>query len=263
MSRHQLPVLMYHSIGGPVPERLAELSVPATRLDEQLAALVSDGWRLTGLTEALHRHAAGERVVGLTFDDAYVDFLDTALPLLERHAATSTLYVPTRDLGGHASWLVDGAGLALLDATQVATVADRGQEVGSHGARHVPLDVVARHRALAELVESRRQLQDVTGREVVSFCYPHGYHSRRLRDQVRRAGYLNACTIGHRTSPPGEDRWAVSRLLAGPDLDGDALLRLVRGERTRRVVPALKRAATPGWRATRRTVLATTGATWT
>ena len=251
-----LSVLMYHSVGGPLPARLDELVVPATDLDEHLAALVDDGWSLVGLTEALAR--PGDRVVALTFDDGYTDFLHTALPVLERHGARSTLYVPTRDLGGCASWLPDGGDLALLDAAGVAEVAARGQEIGSHGAQHVPMDVLPAAVADAHLRESRRVLEDVAGRPVRSFCYPHGYHSRRLRERVRRAGYLNACAIGHRSSPAGEDPWAISRLMVRPGTGGRDLVALARGSRAAGPVPALKRLAAPAWRATRRTALAWT-----
>ena len=260
--RRPLPVLMYHSVGGPVPDRLRELSVPADRLDEQLGALVVAGYALLGLTEALARHARGEQVVALTFDDGYTDFLDDGAPVLARHGACSTLYVPSRHLGGHATWLPDGGHLAILDTGAVREVADLGHEVGSHGAVHVPLDVLPSALAGAQLRESRRVLEDAVERRVESFCYPHGYHSRRLRELVRRAGYRNACAIGHRTSPPGEDPWAVSRLLVGPDHDARAVLDLVRGDGPHGPAPALKRLATPAWRATRRTALAT-GRTWT
>lgn len=258
-----LPVLMYHSVGGPLPARLRELSVPAERLDEQLGSLAATGHAIVGLTEALERHARGERVVALTFDDGYTDFLDQAVPVLARHGARSTLYVPSRHLGGHATWLPDGGHLEILDAAGVAEVATLGHEVGSHGAVHVPLDVLPRALAAAQLRESRHVLEDAVGGPVLSFCYPHGYHARPLREQVRRAGYRNACAIGHRTSPPGEDPWSVSRLLVGPDHDGAAVLDLVRGGRPRGPAPVFKRLATPAWRATRRTVLTTRGKTWT
>lgn len=260
--RSRLPVLMYHSVGGAMPPRLRDLSVPADRLAEQLAALVDAGYALVGLTEALDRHAEGDRVAALTFDDGYTDFLEVAVPVLARLEARSSLYVPTRHLGGHATWLPDGGHLEILGADALRAVADLGHEIGSHGAVHVPLDVLPGPVAAAQLRESRSALEDATGRRVDSFCYPHGYHSRRLREHVRRAGYRNACTIGHRTSPAGEDPWAVSRLLVGPDHDAAAVLRLVREGGPGGAAPVLKRLATPAWRATRRTALAT-GRTWT
>ena len=63
------------------------------------------GLDIVSLDEALDRLAApspGRRFVVLTFDDAYKDNLRHALPILRRHEAPFTLYVPTA--------LVDGVG---------------------------------------------------------------------------------------------------------------------------------------------------------
>lgn len=257
-----LPVLMYHSIGGPMPERLADLSVPAERLREQATALLDSGHRLLGLDAALAARARGERVAALTFDDGYPDFLHTALPLLEELGAGATLYVPTRHLGGTTTWLPD-ADLPLMDAEQVAAVATRpGIEVGSHAARHVPLDVLPARDLVSEVVESADAIADIVGRAPSGFCYPHGYHSAPVRRAVREAGFGHACAIGHRVSPPEEDPWAISRVLVAPHHDAEALLDLVEG----RVVPggrAFRAVATPPWRWTRRVVLRATGRSWT
>ncbi|GAA4121688.1 polysaccharide deacetylase family protein [Nocardioides fonticola] len=255
-------MLMYHSIGGPMPDRLSELSVPAPRLREHLDALRSAGYRLLGLDAALAARAAGERVVALTFDDGYPDFLHAALPILEEHDAGATLYVPTRHLGGRTTWLPD-ADLPLLDAEEVAAIARRpGIEVGSHAARHVPLDVLPAGDLMTEVAESAAVLGELVDGPVAGFCYPHGYHAPAVRSAVRAAGFTHACAIGHRVSPPGEDPWALSRLLAGPQHDAAALLDLVE----QRVVPggaAFRAVAGPPWRWTRRVVHRTTGRWWT
>lgn len=262
-----LAVLMYHAVGSPMPPGLAELSVPPALLAEQLAALVDAGHELVGLTEALGRRSdeqgSGRPVVALTFDDAYADFLDAAVPVLAEVGARATLYAPTRHLGGTAAWLPGrGAELPLLSPDGLREVAAAGHEVGSHGAVHVPMDVLPRPVAAAQLGESRAVLEEVLGRRVASFCYPHGYASAVLARQVHAAGYDNACVIGHRLSPAGEDPLRVSRLLVGPHHDPAAVVDLVAGRGPRSVVPALKRAATPAWRATRRTARLA-GATWT
>ncbi|MDN4174795.1 polysaccharide deacetylase family protein [Nocardioides sp. SOB77] len=258
-----LPVLMYHAVGSPMPPGLGELSVPPGLLAEQLSALAGAGYELLGLTDALAARGSGRKVVGLTFDDGYRDFLDAAVPVLADLRAGATLYVPSRNVGGTADWLPgSGAALPLLDARGVAAVAELGIEVGSHGAVHVPMDVLPRAVAASHLGESRTVLEGIVGQPVVSFCYPHGYASPVLRRQVHALGYDNACVIGHRVSPPGEDPTAVSRLLVGPQHDPRAVLDLVAGRGPRSVVPALKRAATPAWRATRRTARLA-GATWT
>lgn len=196
----------------------------------------------------------------MTFDDGYLDFLD-ALPVLDAAGARATLYQPTRDIGGTASWLPGaGALLPLLDRHALGEVVAHGVEVGSHGAVHVPLDVLPARTSAEQLTESKERLEEITQRPVVSFCYPHGYHSRGLRRRVRAAGYANACAIGHRLHAPEADRFAVSRVLVGPHHSGDDVLRLV-AEGSRWAAPGAKRLATPTWRLARRAALLG-GATW-
>jgi peptidoglycan/xylan/chitin deacetylase (PgdA/CDA1 family) len=258
-----LPVLMYHAIGTPMPESLADLTVPPALLAEQLAALTEAGYALLGLSEALDAHDEGRLAVALTFDDAYVDFVTQAVGVLAGASASATLYAPTRDLGGTASWLGGGAdGLPLLGRRDLVDVAGAGIEIGSHGAVHVPMDVLPPATAAAHLGESRAVLEDVVQQRVGSFCYPHGYHAPRLRRQVAAAGYDNACAIGHRVHRADEDRFAVSRLHVRADHDPTTLLDLVVGG-PRGLLPLAKRAATPAWRVARRTALRTTGTTWT
>lgn len=258
-----LPVLMYHAVGSPMPDRLADLTVPPTLLEEQLLALREGGYELLGQTEALAAHAAGRSVVGVTFDDAYADFVEHALGVLARTGAQATLYVPTRHLGGTADWLPEPADrLPLLDSRAVAEVAAEGVEIGSHGAVHVPMDVLAPETAAGHLRESKALLEEVVQGRVASFCYPHGYHSRRLRSQVAAAGYDNACAIGHRLHHPEHDPYAVQRLHVGPAHGAEVLADLVRTGPSG-LVPGLKRAATPAWRLARRTALRTRGVTWT
>ena len=95
-----LPVLMCHSVpatGGPS----GDLQVPLGELREQLRVLRDDGYTVTGLTEALDLglREPGPRVVALTFDDGYADFLAVA-ELLADLGCGATLYVPTAHVGG-------------------------------------------------------------------------------------------------------------------------------------------------------------------
>lgn len=245
-----LPVLMYHAVGSPMPPALAELTVPAELLREQLGALRAAGYRLCGLTEALAADPA-EPVVALTFDDGYVDFVEAALPVLLDAGAGATQYVPTSVIGDRADWLAPPADrLPVMDRAQIAEVAAAGIEIGSHGHMHRPIDVRPGAEVVDDVTRSRGILQDASGQAVDSFCYPHGYHSRTARRALHAAGYANACAIGHRRHRRGADRYAVSRLMVTGAHTGDDVLRLVR-EGVPGALPLAKRAAGPAWRATR------------
>lgn len=248
-----LPVLMYHAVSE-LRGRLRPLGVPGGLLADQLAALQRHDYRLVGLTEALARHGRGEgRVVALTFDDAFADFATAALPVLEELGARATLYVPSAHVGRRAAWLGDLSDqvprLLSWDELEIC-VAGGGVEVGSHSLTHPHMDLLRREDLAHEIAGSRATLRNRLGIEVRSFCYPHGYHSARVRAAVRAAGYDNACEVGRRLRSP-RDRWAVSRLAVGPAHTPERLLQELASGGPR-VLPAVKRGLQPAWRQVRR-----------
>jgi peptidoglycan/xylan/chitin deacetylase (PgdA/CDA1 family) len=84
VDRSLLPILRYRSVPHHSPDTAVPRSVPVARLEEHLTFLVTNGWRLVGITDALHilEQDASRRVVALTFDDALLDFLN-AFDLLQ------------------------------------------------------------------------------------------------------------------------------------------------------------------------------------
>lgn len=250
-----LPVLMYHAVADLRHTRWPHLGVPPHLLDEQLGALREAGLVLTGLTEALRRRAEDPAapVLALTFDDAYDDFALHGHPVLARHGAGSTLYVPTAHVGSVAGWLGPaGAGMPpLLGWPELAALAADGVEIGSHSHSHPQLDLLEGGALQREVVQSRELLQERLDAPVASFCYPHGYHSAAVRAAVAGAGYDNACEVGRRTRPVAGRRFAISRLAVGPADTPERLLRAVLSGGPR-LEPLVKSVLTRPWRAVRR-----------
>lgn len=90
------------------PNRLLE--VTPDFLDRVLASLRRGGIDIVTLDEMHRRLSEGDfarRFVCLTFDDGYRDNLRYALPVLKKHAAPFTLYIPTSfpDRFGELWWL--------------------------------------------------------------------------------------------------------------------------------------------------------------
>lgn len=245
-----LPVLMYHSVSrasGP----LRKLGVSPELLADQLGLLCSEGYELVGLTEALELTATDpfRPVVALTFDDGYRDFLKAAVPVLKAANARATLYVPTKFIGGEASWLGAQAHTLppLLSWGELRDCVSTGcVEVGSHSHTHAHLDTLSSRQLHAEVTQSKRLLEDGLQVPIRSFCYPHGYHSHPVREAVRRAEYDNACEVGRRLRTASH-RWAISRLAVEPRHRPKRVLSDVASGGPV-VVPRAKRALQPAWR---------------
>jgi peptidoglycan/xylan/chitin deacetylase (PgdA/CDA1 family) len=251
-----LPVLMYHSVSYVDDGPMRPLAVPPRQLTDQLTALRDAGYTLLGLTEALARHDAdplAHGLVAVTFDDGFVNFGTAGLAALDAAGARATLYLAAGHLGGPATWLGARANVfgALMTWSEVDDVVQAGVEIGSHNLVHTPMDVLPAVVMARQVRDARRQLQQHTATRVPSFAYPHGYHNRAVRAAVAQAGHDTACAVGHRTYDGEGHRYAIPRLQVTPDHTPDDVVTLVAtGGPT--VIPALKRAAQPGWRFVRR-----------
>ena len=105
-------VVMVHEVNDGPENHVRELAtgLTAQSLDSIVAFLRRDQWDIVTIEEALvrlKRDDAENRFAVLTFDDGYRDTLTRALPILERHDAPFTVYIPTgaptRDL--YSWWL--------------------------------------------------------------------------------------------------------------------------------------------------------------
>jgi len=215
------PVLMYHSVSPSTAPDPHLLRVHPDRLDRQLSTVRRLGLRGVSLAELVDAHdrQAASRLVGLTFDDGYTDFLEHAVPVLERHGMTATLYMVAGRLAGQNDW-DEGPRLPLMDAVQLRAVADAGHEVGSHTMTHARLAGMDPRAVEIEVRQSREVLEDVLGTPVRGFCYPYGSFDRAAADAVQAAGYDHACVVKDYTVA---DRFTLPRFYVG---QGDDALRL-------------------------------------
>lgn len=214
-------VWMYHSIA-PYDEDPYEVTMTLARFEKQMRWLRRRGLRGVSMGQLLQAADAGRarRLVGLTFDDGYQDFITNALPVLRRYGFGATAFVLAGRLGGQNEWSRPGPNKPLLTADQVREIASAGVEIGSHGLQHISLVKADDIQLTAETVRSREILQELTGKSVAGFCFPYGHLDARVVAAARDAGYDYACAVGP-TSEIG--RHAIPRTLVH---EGDTSWRL-------------------------------------
>jgi len=188
-------VLMYHCIADS-PEDPYGVCVTPARFAEQMAWLADQGLHGVSMSELVDAMRAGRKrgLVGLTFDDGYVGLLENALPVLQRHDFTATMYIVSGLLGGTNQW-DEGPVRPLLSADEVLQLADAGMEIGSHSASHIRLVGVGAERLKTEVGDSRSQLSGLLGHPVRGFAYPWGTMDAAARQAVRDAGFDYACAV--------------------------------------------------------------------
>ncbi len=207
-------VLAYHLAGAGTG---SVVDLPAELFARQLDELAESG-RVVPLAHALERLAGngGEerhRIV-LTFDDAFGNFFESVWPLLIERRLPAVLYVPVAFVdGGSPSPLAGAERLKPMTWDQIREVAASGSiAIGSHSLSHPDLRRLPEAECRRELELSRRRLEEETGAEVASFCYPRALWSptaHRLAAEL----YDSAVAAGGRRNRPGRfDRHRISRL---------------------------------------------------
>lgn len=215
------PVWMYHSVTD-FTEDPYDVTVRPARLDRQLRWLTRRGLRGVSMAELLAAAGtpAARRMVALTFDDGYTDFVTEVLPVLERHGCTATVFVLAGRFGGSNEWDRPGPEKPLMTREQVRAAEAAGVEIGSHGLTHVRLSQAGEDDMVREVSHSRDVLADLLGHDIAGFCYPYGDLDDRVTAAVRAAGYGYAAATVHAT--PG-DPYTIPRIFVG---DRDTPLRL-------------------------------------
>lgn len=252
-----VPILMYHSVDRSCDPAYSRWCVSPDTFARQLAVLRDSGYELLTLSDLVRRMDEGHpdlaRSAALTFDDGLRDFLTGALPVLQRFGVPATLYVVSGLVGSTSRWLapLGEGGRAMLSLADLREVAAAGIEIGGHTVSHPQLDLLPDRRASEEIGGSRRALEDMLGRAVTSFAYPHGFSTPSTRAIVRQAGYANAVRVRHALSSATEDRYVLSRLIITEGEDETALGRLLAGEGIP-VAPPSDRLASTCFRVVRR-----------
>lgn len=202
MPQQTIPILMYHQVDAEPPKGspMRGLVVAPITFSRQMAALNALGYQGKSMGDLLP-YLNGERhgkVFGITFDDGYENNLRCALPVLKRYGFTSTCYVVANLVGKSNSWdIVRGVKqVPLMNAQELQTWIDAGQEVGSHTLNHGNLEEMGEAEQAIEIGQSKTQLEALVKQKggVKHFCYPYGGLNKTAVRNVKTAGYLTATT---------------------------------------------------------------------
>jgi peptidoglycan/xylan/chitin deacetylase (PgdA/CDA1 family) len=156
----------------------------------------------------------GRHHVGVTFDDAFENFVTNALPELEKRRIPAIVFVISDALGNEFGRR--GFAERVMSSEQLRALPPELVCIGSHTMTHPLLPSVAESEAALEITESKARIEALLQRPVELFSFPYGGFTARLVDLCRQAGYAHVFTtlphFAFRT--PGE--FAVGRVRVDP-----------------------------------------------
>jgi peptidoglycan/xylan/chitin deacetylase (PgdA/CDA1 family) len=197
----QKVILMYHGIS----RKPAFNCIPASLFEKELAWL-KERYTVVPLSVLVENLSSvplnTANLAAVTFDDCYVNFAELALPILKKYKMHATAFMLTGKAGQYNDWDEGMAGfckMEIMSYDMLRQLPGDVVEIGSHGISHCPLNRLAYNELEKEMVQSRIDIEQNTGKPVQFFSFPFGMYPfkyrHRLSDDHNRflGGYRAAC----------------------------------------------------------------------
>ena len=199
----KLAVLMYHALtdgDGRCADADQRYAVSPAQFARHLDALKQAGLR-AGSVESIRTGAAHADTVAMTFDDGHASNAKAA-EMLAACSFSADFFVNPSTVGqpNYLSW------------SELGNMAAAGMSIQSHGWHHRYLDELTPDGVMAELVDSKRAIEDRLGTAVNVFAPPGGRTSDGLARSAARAGYSALCTSEVGLWRPQDGPWSIPRL---------------------------------------------------
>lgn len=142
---------------------------------------------------ALNTIISEKNLISITFDDGLSSILTNALPELIKRKIPTTVFIPAAKIGSYPDWEQKNQEIyyedKILDLQEIKEISAQGIEIGSHTLNHADLRNVDLNVAKDELHLSKSILEEVIGKEVVSFSFPYGSYDDELIKLAFDYGY--------------------------------------------------------------------------
>ena len=159
----RIPILMYHGVDDNIWGNTSLFVIPSN-FEKQMDYLVENGYTTLFLSE-IGNAVNYEKPVIITFDDGYLDMFTIAYPIMKARNIKSNMYIITNWLDGNI----------YMTPKMVKSLSDSGLvEIGSHTLNHVHLNKLSYSEQETELIESKKFLEELLGKEVNTIAYPYG-----------------------------------------------------------------------------------------
>lgn len=172
----------------------------------------------------LHRKSfACQPAVCITFDDAFANLLDNALPLSCKLGIPVTVFAVTQNMGSVPQWQINSNHPDSREVTMTQEQVKRASHmplcsIASHSSSHPRLTDLTNDAAEHEFIQSREDLEKFLDKSVHDFAFPHGACNKKLIRAAFDCGYRRVYTLSSKAVEPSQDQRVISRMKMTPDV---------------------------------------------
>lgn len=212
----QVSILGYHDFSE--VKSATEMRMKTSAFRRQMEEIRNKGIPVISMDEFMAWKTGSGRLpaysVLITIDDGWKAVYTDAYPILRENGYPFTLFVYTNYIN---------TGGASLTWEMLKEMQANGATVGSHSLSHpYPAEVKRMARAGGEtyaeflrkqFVESKAILEENLGTPVTTYCYPGGYNTSDMYEELAKAGYKAAFTVKGKKAVLDDDPMLVPRYM--------------------------------------------------
>ena len=184
-------ILCYHRIN-PWYEN-DTLTVNPEKFKRQINYFISKKFEFNNLEQYISFPKKNKKIV-ITFDDGFADNFLFAYEILKNLNIPFIIFLTVKFIGTEKLFprYKDKEKDRFLNWDEVIEMLKNGVEFGSHSLTHPDLTKLEKENIEKEIIDSKKIIEDKTGKEVKFFCYPYGFYNKEVIEIVEKAGYKGA-----------------------------------------------------------------------
>ena len=209
-------ILQYHHVDTSTP---ASTSIDPSQFAAHMQFLADNGFKVipvSQIVEAIKQQKAlPNKAVAITFDDAYLDILTNAKPILDKFNYPYTIFVNPD--------IINRGSLLYMSWQQLRDLADQDVIIANHGFYHdslarIPRDIdelawLEQQRLL--LLQAEKEIKQKTGKSYRYFAYPYGEYSPTIQSWLEGIDFVGfsqqSGAVGLTTSLSAIPRFPASK----------------------------------------------------
>ena len=206
-----IPIISYHSIS----DENCPISLGINEFERQLAFFKKNNFQSIHFNEI--KNNSSKKFI-ITFDDGYKDLIENALPLLKKYNFKATCLIVTNLIGKSNMWDEHNNDIKdkeLMNLSDIDFWLKNGMNIGSHSKNHKKLTLLNQKDAKDEIINSKTELESLTGTSINSFCYPYGLYNENIVNIVRDKYDLAFTTNRSRFDTSKHDNYLLPRIDMG------------------------------------------------
>lgn len=163
----------------------------------QIKFLIDQQFAIQTISDYLTSPSTDIRRVAITFDDGYESVYTYALPILQKHGVTASVFINPAYMGQFNTWDVNsGRRFRHMNWSQVAELRANGWEIGPHGMRHRDLTRLSAQAIEWELTLSAALIERKIGACSSVFSYPFGNTNAVVAFHLHKWNYKYGLSMG-------------------------------------------------------------------